>query len=138
MKKHFAKKLTMKKSTLVSIVSTTGAIVLAAIGIVITILHQMGAAGRLSTWDASNGFMLIIAYGCFFGPMVIVLGWKLLCSGSHKSDDLYAQEVRSARPQRVRDTSMEELLEAFPDILVKAKSEKQAQEFIDEILATHQ
>ena len=127
----------MKKSSFVSIASIAGAVVLAVIGIVIIILHQMGAAGRLSSWDAS-GFMLVIAYGCFFGPMVIVLGWKLLCIGSHKSDDLYAQEVRSARPTRVRDTSMDELLEEHPDILMKAEAEKQAQHFIDELLATHQ
>jgi len=127
----------MKKSSLVSIASIAGAVVLAVIGIAIIILHQMGAAGRLSSWDASNGFMLVIACGCFFGPMVIVLAWNLFSSGSRKSDDLYAQEVRDKRPERVRDTSMDELLEAHPDILMKVEAEKQAQQFIDGILATH-
>ena len=56
----------MKKSTLVQILSISGAVVLAGIGLTLIVLHQMGVAGRLANWP-DNPFMLIIAYCMHFG-----------------------------------------------------------------------
>ena len=130
----------MKKSTVVSIISIVGAVALTAIGLTLIILHQMGADGRLANWP-NNSLMLFIAYGCIIGPIVVLTAVGLLRAGSNKSDDLYAQEVRTERAKKkaLQETSfnnseaMADLLEARPDLIIKAKTDLMASELIESL-----
>lgn len=118
----------MKKSSLVSLISIAGSLVLGAIGLSLIVLHQLGAAGRLANWpDNDNPFMLLIAYGCFVGLFIVLAAVALYRSGMNRSYDLHVAEVRAEREKSHKAAircaksaydaaAMDELLASHPDL----------------------
>lgn len=116
----------MKKSTLVRTLSIASTVVLAAIGLTLIIMNQMGTEGHLANWPI-NVWTIYVAYGCILGPVVIFIAIGLLRSGINKSDDLHAEEARAERVKKAKkakaavekafdDAAWEELAAAHPEL----------------------
>lgn len=116
----------MKKSNLVLFLSIAGTVVLAAIGLALFILNQLGAEGYLADWPITV-WSVYVAYGCLIGPIVIFMAIGLLRSGIKKSFDLHVSEVRAERKKRQEaeircakraydSAAMDELLAAHPNL----------------------
>ena len=80
----------------------------------------MGADGKLANWSYSP-WLIFVAYGIFFGPIVLAIAYSCLSHGMQKSNHLHNLEDEAERQKEtekaIRYAQNVYLKDAMDDLL---------------------